>query len=461
MADRRSATSGANDLDFITGNPATEAFRAGEEAGQKRAAADLAIEHAIVANAEQTAGAPTRLRRLTADTDTARAGADVAVATVPSKISQDRSAASLAGTNASVQAQTAPYRVDDAYQSNRTNAAGADVAVATVPDKIGTSRIGLRQQEANLVNTKVGAFHKSLDLLNTGQTEAAIATARMAGEELPPEIINNAELRAGVTAIAKRALELYPDRPRDQQTFIEAWVKELATRRQSGQPPNAPTATYQMPGGAPEPVEDNTRGNFEIVHRQETDATGQPVVRSYKFDKAAGTMEALDGSGAFTKATGAGTGGAAGGRTSVFQQKQTAWLAVHPGDNEGALAYASGRRQLSEPEIAKAAIAMAGSEIKNNFQLKFRNQAEQSQAITKRAGEIAGSLRAGLAQPGAPAATAVPGAPPTAAPAAPAASLGTIEPAPRDPGQRMVNKVYVAPDGRKVEWLGTGWRVVQ
>lgn len=62
---------------------------------------------------------------------------------------------------------------------------------------------------------------------------------------------------------------------------------------------------------------------------------------------------------------------------------------------------------------------------------------------------------------------------PAAAPAAPARrpfprtaddarrEFGTgIPAAPRDPSQREVGKTYLAPDGRKVKWRGTGWQVV-
>jgi len=38
---------------------------------------------------------------------------------------------------------------------------------------------------------------------------------------------------------------------------------------------------------------------------------------------------------------------------------------------------------------------------------------------------------------------------------------GSFPPAPRDPAKRKVGQTYLAPDGRKVEWTGQGWRVVQ
>jgi hypothetical protein len=52
---------------------------------------------------------------------------------------------------------------------------------------------------------------------------------------------------------------------------------------------------------------------------------------------------------------------AGGGRASVFQQKKDAYLAVNPGDEQGALDYASGRRTLSGREARLAAERMAST----------------------------------------------------------------------------------------------------
>lgn len=51
-------------------------------------------------------------------------------------------------------------------------------------------------------------------------------------------------------------------------------------------------------------------------------------------------------------------------RDTVFQQKQDAWIAVHPGDNAGALAYASGRGGTMQPaQIQTAAAAQAAKDL--------------------------------------------------------------------------------------------------
>jgi hypothetical protein len=410
-------SSGARDLEFISSNPATEAYREGERAAQQRMAGDLAIEHTITSNAEQVAGAPSRLRALNANADTAQANAQVATGTVEPRIQQQQSAATISDVNAR-------------YAEPRAQA-------------------GLRQANAAALNAEMQSFYKSLELLNAGRTDEAMAVAQATGQTIPQEVIDNAQVRNALTLAAKHAQEAYPNRPKDQQSYIHGFITDMAKRAGSGQAPNDPTAIYNVPG-APAPQEDTSRSSYEIVHRQETDETGQPVVRSYRFDKFSGMLEPLQGTGAFSKATGAGSG-TGSGRTSVFQQKQTAWLAVHPGDNEGALAYASGRRQMSEAEMAKSALSMANAEIKNNQMLRYKNQAEQAAAIQKRAAEIAQMLRTGFApQPTAP-----------TAPATPAGSGAQLLPAPRDPAQRVLNQVYLAPDGRNVKWLGNGqWQVV-
>jgi hypothetical protein len=50
-----------------------------------------------------------------------------------------------------------------------------------------------------------------------------------------------------------------------------------------------------------------------------------------------------------------------GGGSSVFQQKRSAWLALHPGDDAGALDYASGRRRLGNTDLRLSAERLANS----------------------------------------------------------------------------------------------------
>ena len=52
----------------------------------------------------------------------------------------------------------------------------------------------------------------------------------------------------------------------------------------------------------------------------------------------------------------------AGGRGSVFEQKRAAWLSAHPNDEQGALEYASGRRQASYSDVSRIAASIAKNE---------------------------------------------------------------------------------------------------
>lgn len=55
--------------------------------------------------------------------------------------------------------------------------------------------------------------------------------------------------------------------------------------------------------------------------------------------------------------------GGAGGRSSVFGQKQQAWLDAHPGDTQGALDFAGGHKTMSAPQARTAAAAQAARDL--------------------------------------------------------------------------------------------------
>lgn len=212
-------------LAFIADNPAMEAFQRGQQAAQQQQANQLAVEGQMVKNAEQVAGAPTRLRTINADADTARANADVAMRTVDPKVESARNASRLSRVNADVGEQTADARV-------RTSNAGA-------------------------VSAEMQGFYKSLELLNAGQTEAAVEVARRYGQTIPPEVIASAELRNEITRAAKQAQTVYPNRQYDQQVYIQGFIKNLMERRAAGRPISDPAALYNVPG-APTPPEIST-----------------------------------------------------------------------------------------------------------------------------------------------------------------------------------------------------------
>lgn len=100
--------------------------------------------------------------------------------------------------------------------------------------------------------------------------------------------------------------------------------------------------------------------------------------------------------------TGHRSGGAGG---SVFQQKQAAWLKVHPNDRQGALDYASGRRQMTYADTVKLADQMVAREASSS--MRPMSPAQRTQ---KREEYIKMIRQQGHAEP----AQASPGAPPTA-----------------------------------------------
>lgn len=323
-------------VDFIDENPAIAAYQKQTKFLSDQDAADEDLKSKKIKNEFDTSANPTRLRKLGAETSSTESTADVDYRTRDSKVASSAAGASLATTNAGVAAQTAPYKVDEAasgartaragadvaegtveprvdqsVSGARTARAGADVAVATVPTKIEEEGQRLRQQRAGAQRTEMDNFHKTIEMLDQGNIEGAKEMARQAGQEIPDAVLNDNRVRDVVIQAAKRAKELYPDRPANQQAYISAQLGEIQQRIASGQQPDRYTP-YQMPPGAPAPVESSGSSQYDIVHRQETDpATGQPVVKSYKFDKKSGDMEPIEGTGAFGSTRG-GAGGATG-----------------------------------------------------------------------------------------------------------------------------------------------------
>jgi len=97
---------------------------------------------------------------------------------------------------------------------------------------------------------------------------------------------------------------------------------------------------------------------------QTEDEEGKPTIG--RFNHETGDVETTGVRGT------AGRGRAGGGGRSVYQQKREAWLAVHPGDDKGALDYASGKRQPTALEIEKMARSAANAEAKRRDPNGFR-----------------------------------------------------------------------------------------
>ncbi|MCC6775624.1 MAG: hypothetical protein IT537_03150 [Hyphomicrobiales bacterium] len=462
-------------LQFIDANPATAAYRDSMRFDLQQRQGESTLEGQDLSNEFVRGSMPSRLRSAEAGADYASTRADVARGTAPYEISKAGSEASLAATSAGVARETVPSRVSQVESGARTARAGADVAEGTVPSRIAqvqagarsatagarreesnanvtertedtrvkSANVGLRQQEANALNSEMQSFYKSLDLLNAGRIDEAVEVARQAGQTIPLRVIQDAEARAAVTQAAKNALAAYPGRPRDQQTYIKAFIDDMSVRQAEGQAASTPTAPYEVPN-APQPPEQGG-----ITHRYDwLPGTQDGVTGPWKVDRNTGERTFEPGT-TITSRAGSTAGGA--GRQSVFQQKQAAWLAVHPNDQQGALDYASGRRQMSESEIAKSALSMARGELNANTMMKFRPPAEQTAFVQKRAGEIAHQIRSGFgAAPAAPAAApTAPAAPRPARPAVIGPSSATQPP----PGAGTRDQPYEAATQADIDWF--------
>jgi|GEM_PF-5533971 len=195
------------ELPFISNSPVMDAYNRAQKSAQEQEAADLSMQHQQFRNQQEVAEGPTRLRKLGAEATTAEASAKFAEP---------------------------------------------------------MARAHLRATEAAAHNSYMQGFYKSLELLNQGDVAGAQEVARRSGQQIPDAVVQDAELRQTVTAVARRAQELYPTRPKDQQAFIQGKMEDLMARRQHGERISPTTEPYTMPAGAPTPPEQGGQHQGEI-----------------------------------------------------------------------------------------------------------------------------------------------------------------------------------------------------
>lgn len=290
-------------IDFLTTNPAMDAFQRGQEQAQRVLLNDASIEAAQRGNAEAKLSQGSRLRTIDANADTAVAGAkvatgtadskianeannartsgataDVAQGTVGSRIANSANTARSSGAAADVAVGTVAPRIQQAQDAARTSGAGADVAVATVPDRIAQSgaqtRTALsnadvteatqpdriqqshdttRRNKAGADSAEMQSFDKVLGLIKAGDIEGAKAYAERAGANVPAELFNNAQVQRHMVDAWDKANQMYPDRPKERLSAMKGYLKHMAdVAAQGGQTTSADV--YNIPG-APEPPE--------------------------------------------------------------------------------------------------------------------------------------------------------------------------------------------------------------
>jgi hypothetical protein len=357
-------------INFITSNPATDEFRKAEEAARETASHGLKMRSGLRQEdeADQTWG--DRRRRVTAETD-------------------------LTVTRAGVAKAEAPY--------------AAPMAATR-----------LRQATAAATHAELQDWYKANELLEQGQHEAAQEVARRVGKPLPQAAISNAAVRQGIAAINKRAQELYPDRPRMQQTYITSQMQVANARIKDNKEDPAVVwgsmrheGVYAMPDGAPTPPDTKTTfaNRFEALPKKRINPdTGKEEIGYVPFDRTNSEEGEFRPGEVLGKRGGGGAAG--GGRLSVFQQKRAGWLEVYPGDEKGALDFANNKKTMSEPDIAKWAIAAAQRDIANDKTLQY-NSVKRGEALKQKIREYTDQMRQINMQP-APAPAPGSGLPPAA-----------------------------------------------
>jgi hypothetical protein len=139
----------------------------------------------------------------------------------------------------------------------------------------------------------------------------------------------------------------------------------------------------------------------------------------------------------------ASAGRGAGRGSSASQWKYNAWLSAHPNDEQGALDFVGGHKQMGEADITKAAHTMAQGDYKTLYGSGDRPPPQDVDAwLSDRAAQYAGQLRASRQPPAQQQQPAMQPYPPM--------------------NQRVAGKTtWTAPSGAKYRWNGSGWDEAQ
>lgn len=267
-------------VNFIQANPALEAFNKTMKANADARAADIKLQQETLGLLEGTATAPHRIRRISADADTARANADVAKEVVPFEIQIRKNTAERGGIETdgarlglSERQQTSAPRVEADIATSRatttTAPVEAGVKVATAPYRVQSARDdatigGVKAQDAQLAFIK-----ESIALIEAGRVEEAKELARRRGEDLPDVVINNSAMRGQITAAIAAAENLYPGRPRAQAEHVKRIQADLA-KSPDAAAKAGPGAAYNVPG-METPPETSLKGQPPTAQAQNLD----------------------------------------------------------------------------------------------------------------------------------------------------------------------------------------------
>jgi hypothetical protein len=423
----------ASGLQFITFNPASAAYNEGQDRTERRRAQDLQMRRGEFDLAEAQRQS------------TENQGVDAAIrdglkppvpqAPAPGPVDQVRGQ----GAGRIESAPLPPTQAAPAPQAAAPQQrVGTQVAnrLAQTPGG-GRAALQLRQgdeKQKDADETRV--FHY---LSNPSTAHLGMDLAQRIGMQIPQQLASNNAFWQG-TAIAK---QLYPDNPAAAQKFVTAFSQG------GGGDVQAATQAGVQAAGAPVKRRryGTVQGDDGIVFYDVEDPShqigGPPQTRGQFLTDNDGNMQFLrqgrTQAEPITNVQGQPLSGQRfgqrGAQSSVFQQKRQAWLAVNPGDEQGALAYASGTKQVDPATELRIASQIAKIELGNAPDPLTSTPAQREayqRSLQARASEIVQTWRPTQAPGGVPQAApmarpgvATPQAPAMPAPAMPA--MGTRE----------------------------------
>jgi hypothetical protein len=297
------------------------------------------------------------------------------------------------------QPQASPYQP---IIAELAKAPGTGTAMAGMMQHDMTQQAAARAEDRRL---REEGSRLMLGALKDGDVELAKYTAQQYGLNVPDEMWSNKNVVMQLRTAGNLAKQL-SIKDEHAVAFAHGYVEALAA--------GAPVQQAVMQGLAKVP-----KNGFEVK--------GHVVAED-------GTVTFYDKNGE-TKDSGikARPTGGRGGAGSVYEVKRNAWLAVHPGDQQGALDYASGKKQIPPEQIVNWVEAAVRGEERNVPGGYSPQERDERRNFFKMAFTAAN-----------PARTATPGAPAQA------------QDAPRDAAQRQVGTVYNTPKGQ-LKWMGDGW----
>ena len=96
--------------------------------------------------------------------------------------------------------------------------------------KRATSQADARTADVNADHARLQAFDKTMELLKAGDVPGAKAYAERSGETIPPEVLQNADVRAHFVVAWVMAGEMYPNSPRARHERMHIYLTSLAYR---------------------------------------------------------------------------------------------------------------------------------------------------------------------------------------------------------------------------------------